>query len=110
MANWFIPSQIGRYAAGTYLDDFDRLFDGGARYDPTHARVPGLLIRGELDPNNAVDDVLDLAAAYGSNAQGHGHHSSPADVVVIPGGSHIVRVDAAPRGNQFWDIVLDFVN
>ncbi|MFO0618634.1 MAG: hypothetical protein U0414_38940 [Polyangiaceae bacterium] len=108
VANWFINTQVGRYAAGTYKEDYERLFEGGDSYDPTHARVPGLLIRGELDPNNSIDDVVALANAYGSAV--HHHGPGPAEVAVIERGSHIVRIDAAPRGPQFWDLVLDFVD
>lgn len=112
MAAWFTSTQVGRYAAGTYKEDFDRLFAGGAFYDPTKAEVPGLLIRGENDPNNPLSDVVALANAYGSNpAHGWGHHTTgPAEIAVIEGGSHIVRVDAPPIGTQFWDIVLEFLD
>lgn len=113
VSTWFLGTQVGRYAAGTYQEDFDRLFEGGDSYDPTNAKVPGLLIRGELETNNPMSDVVALANDYGSKARshGHGHHGpDPAEIAVIDGGSHIVRLDAAPRGAQFWDIVLDFVN
>lgn len=112
LASWFTSSQVGRYASGTYQQDFDRLFAGGSWYDPTKAEVPGLLIRGEFDPNNPFSDVVALANAYGSApAHGFGHHTTgPMDIAVIEGGSHIVRVDAAPRGTQFWQIVLGFVD
>ncbi len=108
LATWFLSTQIGRYASGTYQQDFDRLFNGGAYYDPTNAAVPGLLIRGELDPNNDLSDVQALASAYGSKHHGH-DAPGPATIAVIPSGDHIVRLDAAPRGPQVWDLVKTFV-
>jgi pimeloyl-ACP methyl ester carboxylesterase len=106
---WFLSTQVGRYASGTYQQDFDRLFSGGTYYDPTNAAVPGLLIRGEADPNNAIEDVQALANAYGSHHPG-ANGPGPAAIAVIPGGNHIVRLDAAPRGPQVWDLVKGFVD
>lgn len=105
LAAWFLATQNGTYAAGPYAQDFERLFAGGGSYDPTRAAVPGLVIMGELDPNPAAGDTAALAAAYGA-ATGAG----PATIAVIPGGTHIARLDAAPRGPQFWPLVLDFVD
>jgi len=109
LSAWFLQTQIGRYASGTYQQDFDRLFSGGAYYDPTNAAVPGLLIRGEADPNNAIEDVQALANAYGSHHPGP-NGPGPASIAVISGGDHIVRLDAAPRGPQVWDLVKNFVD
>lgn len=102
--DWYLSTQIGRYANGLYKQDYERLYNGGNSYNPTFAAVPGLIIRGELDPNNSIEDVQALANAYGS-AVG----AAPAEIKVIAGGSHIVRLDAPPRGPQFWDLVKEFV-
>lgn len=105
MASWFLGTQLGRYAAGLYAQDFERLFANGASYDPRRAAVPGLLVMGEFDPNPAPGDTAELAAAYGSLG-----HAGPARVAVIAGGTHIVRLDAPPRGARFWELVLGFLD
>src|SRR5262249_20186200 len=91
---WFVSAHVWTYAAGTYVQDFERLLQGGQSYDPRHAAVPGLILMGALDPNPAPGDTADLAAAYGSLGGGR------ATIQVIEGGSHIVRLDAPPRGNR----------
>lgn len=105
LAAWFLATQNGVYAAGPYVQDFERLFAGGGSYDPTRAAVPGLVIMGELDPNPAPGDTAALAAAYGATTG-----AGPAEVAIIPGGTHIARLDAPPGGSQFWSLVLAFVD
>jgi pimeloyl-ACP methyl ester carboxylesterase len=105
VSEWYLSTQLGRYAAGTFKQDFDRMFSGGPSYNPTHAAVPGLIIRGEFDPNNYIEDIQELASDYGSVGGG-----GPAEIAVIPGGTHIVRLDAAPIGPQVWDLTKEFVS
>lgn len=103
LAAWFLSTQGGRYSAGTYVQDFERLLGDGTSYDPRHAAVPGLVLMGENDPNPAAADADQLAADYGSLGGG------TATVEVVPGGTHIFRLDAAPQGAPFWSRVLAFV-
>jgi pimeloyl-ACP methyl ester carboxylesterase len=73
-------------------------------YDPTHARVPGLIIRGEFDQNAPASDTAVLAAEYGS-AGG----AAPAQIVTVPGALMLPRIEAAPHNEQLWAAFLAFL-
>ena len=87
------------------FETFAEELAGLPAYDPTGARVPGLIIRGELDQNAPVSDTLELAQAYGS-AGG----AAPASIVSIPGAMMQPRLEGAPHNDQFWDAVLAFID
>lgn len=91
----FIASESGTYAISPLYDVYDLPF-----FDPTAARVPGLLIQGEFDPNQSLADAEDLVAEYGG----------PMDLVVIEGGGHIPRTEPAPQHDAYWDAVTDFLS
>jgi pimeloyl-ACP methyl ester carboxylesterase len=102
VAGWVVANQPGRYSMGMVAESLIEMPSG---YDPTHARVPGLIIRGEHDQNAPASDTQVLAAAYGSQA-----NAGPAEVVVVPGAMMIPRIEAPPHNEQFWEAVLDFVD
>lgn len=102
--DWYLSTQIGRYASGLYRQDFDRVLRGGPSYDPRNAAVPGLILRGQFENLSPTSDTDHLATDYGSIGGGH------ATVTVIPGGNHIMRLDAAPVGPSVWDLTKAFVN
>ena len=101
VATWTLANQPGRYSMGLIAEELAGL----PAYDPTGARVPGLIIRGELDQNAPVSDTLELAQAYGS-AGG----AAPASIVSIPGAMMQPRLEGAPHNDQFWDAVLAFID
>lgn len=95
VASAFIASESGLYTTVPLYDVYDLPF-----FDPTDTRVPGLLIQGEFDPNQSLDDALDLVADYGG----------PMDLVVVEGGGHIPRTEPAPQHDQYWDALLGFLH
>lgn len=74
-------------------------------FDPTAARVPGLIIQGTEDNIATQADADVLAADYGS-APGAG---GAATVVRITGGGHIPRIEPPPVSDEFRDAVLTFL-
>lgn len=95
VAEWFLANMPGRYTTVPLYDVFDLPF-----FDPTAARVPGLLVQGEFDPNQSLDDALDLVADYGGGME----------LEVVEGGGHIPRTEPAPMNQQYWDAVLGFLH
>ncbi len=96
-----LATQPGRYAAAPLIVPVNGL----PWFDPTHARVPALILSGTADDIAAPDDPDLFAAAYGSAADGGG----TATVVRIEGGSHIPRVDPPPVNEQWTDEVVSFL-
>jgi len=102
VAAWVRTNQPGRYSMGLVAESLREMPTG---YDPTLARVPGLIIRGEFDRNAPASDTQVLAAAYGSNAG-----AGPATIVTIPGALMLPRIEAAPRNTQYWDALIRFID
>lgn len=75
-------------------------------FDPTQARVPGLIIQGTEDDVATQADADALAAAYGS-APGAG---GVAQVTRIANAGHVPRVEPAPANDEFTNAVLDFID
>ncbi len=94
---WTLATQPGTYTIQPLFEFFNIPF-----FDPTVARVPGLLIQGENDPESLPSDVAQLAADYGK----HG----AVGMVTIAGGGHIPRIEVAPYNTEYWDAVTDFVD
>jgi pimeloyl-ACP methyl ester carboxylesterase len=93
---WVDTNLPGSYTVQPFFDFFNLPF-----FDPGEARVPGLLIQGELDPQSLPSDIEALAAAYGKHGAG---------LVTISGAGHIPRIEPAPHDTEFWDAVTDFVD
>jgi pimeloyl-ACP methyl ester carboxylesterase len=68
-------------------------------FDPSVARVPGLIIRGDEDPMVSAEDSEELGASYGT---------SGARVVHLAKAGHIPRIEEARR-LAFWSTVLEFL-
>jgi len=92
---WSNAHMPGRYTTGPLYAVFDLPF-----FDPTIARVPGLIGQGELDPNQSLDDTRELARDYGPGAR----------LAVLPGAGHIPRIEVAPTNNSYWSEVIGFVD
>jgi pimeloyl-ACP methyl ester carboxylesterase len=88
-------TQPGLYADASLYAPYDMPF-----FDPTHARVPGLVLFGAEDPTVPLSDAQQLAAEYGS----HG-----AELFVLPAGGHVPRVETASSG-IWWNKVLTFLD
>lgn len=101
VAAWTLSDQPGRYSMGMIAEELAGL----PAYDPTRARVPGLIIRGELDQNAPLADTEHLAVEYGSEGG-----ASPATIVTIPGAMMLPRIEAPPQRDQFWAAVVDFID
>jgi pimeloyl-ACP methyl ester carboxylesterase len=100
VASWVLANQPGRYSMGLIAEELV----ASPSYDPTHARVPGLIIRGEFDQNAPASDTAVLAAEYGS-AGG----AAPAQIVTVPGALMLPRIEAAPHNEQLWAAFLAFL-
>ncbi len=93
---WVETNAPGPYTVEPLFEFFTLPF-----FDPGAARVPGLILQGEDDPQSLPSDIQALAAAYGE----HG-----AALVNISGGGHIPRIETAPHNAEYWSAVLDFVD
>jgi pimeloyl-ACP methyl ester carboxylesterase len=94
---WANATLPGSYTVEPLLEFFNLPF-----FDPGEARVPGLIIQGELDPQSIPSDIQALGAAYGQKGA--------VGVVTIAGGGHIPRIEPAPHNTEFWTAVTDFVD
>lgn len=94
VAAWTLAEMPGVYTIVPLQDVFDLPF-----FDATVARAPGLLVQGELDPNQSLDDSRELVHDYGGSMS----------LVVIPSGGHIPRTEPAPANDLWWAAVLDFL-
>jgi hypothetical protein len=99
---WILSTQPGTYAVEPLLAPARAL----PWFDPTHARVPGLIIQGTEDDVATQADNDVLASLYGS-ASGAGGHATVARIV---GGGHVPRVEPSPVHDQFGSLVIDFLN
>lgn len=93
---WVEANQPGTYTVEPLFEFFNLPF-----FDPGEARVPGLIIQGEDDPQSLPSDVEDLADAYGKDGV--------VGVVTIAGGGHIPRLEAGHNA-EYWDAVTSFVD
>lgn len=101
VAAWTLADQPGRYSMGLIAEELTHM----PAYDPTGARVPGLIIRGELDQNAPLADTQLLAREYGSEGG-----ASPATIVTIPGAMMLPRIEAPPQRERFWAAVVEHID
>jgi len=92
---WGYAHLPGVYTTGPLYAVFDLPF-----FDPTIARAPGLIIQGEFDPNQSLDDTRELARDYGAGAR----------LAVLAGAGHIPRIEPAPASTGYWSEVVSFVD
>jgi len=93
---WGSINLPGKYQVTPLYDVFDLPF-----FTPNVARAPGLIVQGELDPNQSIDDSKDLARDYGTKG---------ARLEVIVGAGHIPRIEAPPSNEKFWSTVVGFID
>lgn len=93
---WASARLPGTYTTRPLYDVFDLPF-----FTPNLARAPGLIVQGELDPNQALSDTLELAADYGT---------AGAALYVVEGGGHIPRIENPPSNTRWWGAVLGFLD
>ncbi|WP_394845080.1 alpha/beta fold hydrolase [Pendulispora brunnea] len=100
VADEILATQPGPYPVMTVL----RPAYGLPWFDPTRAKVPGLIVQGTLDTIPAATDPEDLRAAYGTRGGGN------AKLVWISGGGHIPLIENAPFHIEYKTAVLDFLD
>jgi pimeloyl-ACP methyl ester carboxylesterase len=91
-------TQPGRYATAPEYAVFNLPF---FPFEPRVRRAPGLIINGQLDPNQPAADTTQLAKDYGE---------SGAALVFVPNAGHVPRVEVAPRNEFFWNSVIAFLD
>lgn len=96
-----LATQPGVYATGPLLSPTTLPW-----FDPTRARVPGLVLQGTEDNIATAADAEALVAAYGS-ADGAG---GAATLVRIEGAGHIPRIEPAPASDAYRDAVIAFLD
>ncbi|WP_394834942.1 alpha/beta fold hydrolase [Pendulispora rubella] len=100
VANEILATQPGPYAVMSVLTPAYGL----PWFDPTRAKVPGLIVQGTLDTIPAAEDPEDLRAAYGACGGG------TAKLVWIAGAGHIPLIENAPFHTEYKTAVLHFLN
>lgn len=93
--NYTFATQPGNYSTAPLYAPFSMPF-----FDPTNARVPGLIIYGDADPTVPLSDAQQLANEYGDNG---------AKLIVLSGAGHVPRVETAASAT-WWADVLDFLH
>ncbi len=99
------PEEVGKYSRATqpglYLMTYFRDMGGGLPYfDPSVARVPGVVIYGSKD---LVEDGRALASDYGDEA-------NVGRLIVLQGGRHAPRLEAPPVAEAYWSHLFDFID
>jgi len=92
---WVLAHEAGRYAIGPMLSVFDLPY-----FDPSRARARGLVLHGEHEMAQSLDDARELAARYGTTG---------ARWLEIEGAGHVPRIEHPEARERFWRAVLDFV-
>lgn len=97
LREYVFATQPGMYPTGPALQfwDFEK-----PTIDADDARVPALIIEGELDPFPAPGDMSDLAGEWGDDAT----------LVVIPGANHVPRIEAEEIADQFFEALFTFLD
>ncbi len=96
------PAEVAEYARSTqpgpYLTtQLWQIIKGLPHFDPSVARVPGLVISGTAESA----DGRELAADYGP---------SGAELLVIDGAGHVPRVETPERVALYWNRVFEFID
>lgn len=97
LRDYVFATQEGIYPTGPALQFYNF---GLPVIDAAAARVPLLIIGGEVDPFPAAGDLEELAADWGDEAT----------LVVIPGGNHVPRIESEEIAEQYFDALFDFVD
>lgn len=94
---YVFETQPGYYPTGPFW----ALFDGPPYFDPSPARVPGLVLAGEFDYVAGPDDPYYLAADYGTDG---------AQLIIIEGGGHLPRLEEPEIAMTYWREVFNFID
>lgn len=96
VGEWFAASQPGRYPTGFFL----RMFDGYPYFDPSVARVPGLVLPGPGDFVPPPGDAEALARDYGKDG---------AELDFVESGGHTPRFESPETVAAYWRRVYAFL-
>ncbi len=96
VAEWLAETQPDRYPTGFFL----RMYDGLPYFDPSVARVRGLVLPGPGDFVPVEGDAEALARDYGK---------SGADLILLQGGGHNPRFETGDVVEDYWRHVYDFI-
>ncbi|MEM8929674.1 MAG: alpha/beta fold hydrolase [Acidobacteriota bacterium] len=100
VADYFLATQAGLFPAASFTVAFSLPF-----YDPTHARVPGLVIQSEFDLVALPEDAAALAADYGSAAG-----QSGAELVILDGAVRGARFNGRSGMEAYWAATFAFLD
>ena len=93
---YFNETQAAFFSVNSFLISVDLPF-----YDPSVARVPGLVIQGENDIVAVPSDPFNLAADYGPDG---------ADLVILEGVGRAPRFETPEAAARFWEEVFHFLD
>jgi pimeloyl-ACP methyl ester carboxylesterase len=96
IGEWFAQEQPGRYPTGFFL----RMFDGYPYFDPSVARVPGLVLPGPGDFVPPPGDAEALARDFGKDG---------AELAFMESGGHTPRFETPDTAAEYWRRVYDFL-
>jgi pimeloyl-ACP methyl ester carboxylesterase len=94
--DYVLSTQPGLYPSNNFLVALERPF-----FDPSVARVPGLVIYGSEDTIAGPQDGAKLAADYGKRG---------AELVIMEGAGHAPFTEAPATAAEFWRIVFEFID
>lgn len=95
VADYFALSQSGFLPVASFTVAFELPF-----YDPSVARVPGIVIQAENDLVSPPSDAADLAADYGTGG---------AQLEILEGFNRGARFSSNAAAAAYWQAVLDFL-
>ena len=96
VADYFASTQSGFLPVASFTVAFELPF-----YDPSVARVPGLVLQAENDLVSPPSDAADLAADYGTEG---------AELVILEGAMRGPRFGSPTSAAAYWQEVLDFLD
>lgn len=97
LREYVLATQPGTYPTGPALQMFDF---GLPIIDAAAARVPALIIAGELDPFPAPGDLAALARDWAAGGR----------LVVVEGAHHVPRIEAEPTAAEFVAALFGFID
>ncbi len=95
VADYFASTQSGFLPVASFTVAFELPF-----YDPSVARVPGIVIQAENDLVSPPSDAADLAADYGTDG---------AQFEILEGFNRGARFGSNAAAAAYWQAVLDFL-
>lgn len=96
VADYFAATQSGFLPVASFTVAFELPF-----YDPSVAKVPGLVLQAENDLVSPPSDAADLAADYGTDG---------AELVILEGAMRGPRFGSPTSATAYWQTVLEFLD